>query len=44
MDTAKQGFDKVRKSLEGDFALIHDAAQIRYEVYNDCDLIEIGKY
>ena len=29
--------------MPGDFALINDAAQIRFEVFNDCDLIEIGE-
>ena len=40
---ACDGFKKVRENLKGTFALIHDAAQIRYEVYNDRDLVEIGE-
>ena len=43
MDNSQQGFDKVREHLQGDFAFIHDASQIKYQVYNDCDLVEIGE-
>ena len=43
VSSAAEGFKKVRDSLKGEFALIHDAAQIKYEVYNDCDLVEIGE-
>ena len=43
VNTAREGFDKVKEHLQGDFALINDAAQIRYEVFNDCDLLEIGE-
>ena len=43
VNSAYDGFKKVRESLKGEFALIHDAAQIKYEVYNDCDLVEIGE-
>ena len=43
VDTARDGFNKVKEHLQGDFALINDAAQIRFEVFNDCDLIEIGE-
>ena len=43
MDSADVGFELVRSRLQGDFALIHDAARIKYEVYNDCNLEEIGE-
>ena len=43
VNTADIGFAKVREHTEGNFALIHDAARIKYEVYNDCDLVEIGE-
>ena len=43
VNTADIGFAMVREHEEGNFALIHDAARIKYEVYNDCDLVEIGE-
>ena len=43
VNSADIGFAKVREHTEGNFALIHDAARIKYEVYNDCDLVEIGE-
>lgn len=43
VESFESGFKQVKSHTKGDFALIHDAAVIRYEVYNDCDLIEIGE-
>ncbi|XP_065214967.1 ionotropic receptor 25a [Planococcus citri] len=40
--SASVGFQKVLDSEKGEFALIHDASEIRYNVYNDCRLIEVG--
>jgi hypothetical protein len=34
---------KVDGSLKGEFALIHDAAEIRYEMYRNCNLTEVGE-
>lgn len=28
---------------QGEFALIHDSSDIEYEVYNNCNLTEIGE-
>lgn len=30
-------------SEQGEFALIHDASQIRYEVNRNCNLTEVGE-
>jgi len=32
VDSVKQGFSRVLEHTEGDYAFIHDAARIRYEV------------
>ncbi|XP_054279381.1 uncharacterized protein LOC128997746 [Macrosteles quadrilineatus] len=40
---AATGFAKVNEHESGWFALIHDAAEIRYEVYRNCNLSEIGE-
>ena len=37
------GFKNVLANTEGDYAFIHDAARIRYEVYNNCNLTEVGE-
>ena len=36
--TAKDGFMRVQDAVKGDFAFIHDAATVRYEVRTNCDL------
>ena len=36
--TAKEGFMRVQDAIKGDFAFIHDAATVRYEVRTNCDL------
>ena len=36
--TAKEGFMRVQEAVKGDFAFIHDAATVRYEVRTNCDL------
>ncbi|XP_026680789.1 ionotropic receptor 25a [Diaphorina citri] len=40
---AKTGFDKVLESEQGEFALIHDSAEIKYEVSKNCNLTEVGE-
>ena len=37
------GFKNVLDHPNADYAFIHDAARIRYEVYNNCNLTEIGE-
>ena len=36
------GFQKVEEDTDGTFAFIHEASQIKYEYYNNCNLTEIG--
>lgn len=43
VSSSSEGFAKVKENLQGEFAFIHDAAQIKYQVYDDCDLVEIGE-
>nr|XP_045609615.1 ionotropic receptor 25a-like [Procambarus clarkii] len=43
VERAQLGFDKVLKNKDGDFAFIHDASEIRYEVYHNCLLAEVGE-
>ncbi|KAG8287379.1 hypothetical protein J6590_038986 [Homalodisca vitripennis] len=40
---AATGFAMVNEHESGWFALIHDAAEIRYEVYRNCNLTEVGE-
>ncbi|XP_042887113.1 ionotropic receptor 25a-like isoform X1 [Penaeus japonicus] len=40
---AQEGFQKVLDNEDGEFAFIHDASEIRYEVYHSCDLTEVGE-
>ncbi|XP_014254521.1 ionotropic receptor 25a isoform X2 [Cimex lectularius] len=39
----EEGFNKVKENENAEFALIHDALRIKYEVYSDCNLTEIGE-
>ena len=42
--TAKDGFMRVQDAVKGDFAFIHDAATVRYEVRTNCDLkVKVNK-
>ncbi|KAK9506897.1 hypothetical protein O3M35_008747 [Rhynocoris fuscipes] len=41
--TPEEGFRKVSESEDAEFALIHDALEIKYKVYQDCNLTEIGE-
>lgn len=41
--STQEGFDKVLAQFDGEFAFIHDAARIKYEVYNNCNLTEVGE-
>ncbi|XP_045135403.1 ionotropic receptor 25a-like isoform X2 [Portunus trituberculatus] len=40
---AEEGFQRVRNNEKGEFAFIHDASEIRYEVLQDCQLTEVGE-
>ncbi|XP_050430307.1 ionotropic receptor 25a [Adelges cooleyi] len=37
------GYQMVLDNEYGEFALIHDSSDIKYEVYNNCNLTEIGE-
>lgn len=39
---AETGFRLVNKYEDADFAFIHDAAEIKYEVSRNCNLTEVG--
>ncbi|KAA0202204.1 Ionotropic receptor 8a [Hyalella azteca] len=41
--TAEEAFKMVLDNTDGEFAFIHDAAQIRYELYHSCYLSEVGE-
>ena len=38
VSSAKEGFMRVQEAVKGDFAFVHDAATVRYEVRQNCDL------
>ncbi|XP_072157055.1 ionotropic receptor 25a [Bemisia tabaci] len=40
---ASVGFQRVIDSENGEFALIHDSAEIKYEVSRNCNLTEVGE-
>ncbi|VVC37864.1 Ionotropic glutamate receptor, L-glutamate and glycine-binding domain,Ionotropic glutamate [Cinara cedri] len=37
------GYQMVLDNEQGEFALIHDSSDIKYEVYNNCNLTEVGE-
>lgn len=39
---SSEGFGKVNERLDADFAFIHDAAEIKYEISRNCNLTEVG--
>ncbi|XP_071539870.1 ionotropic receptor 25a [Panulirus ornatus] len=43
VEVAEIGFQRVLDNANGEFAFIHDASEIRYEVYHDCLLTEVGE-
>ncbi len=40
---AQEGFDRVEEDHDGTFAFIHDASEVRYEYYNNCNFTEVGE-
>lgn len=42
LPNASEGFNKVNKHLEADFAFIHDSSEIKYEISKNCNLTEVG--
>ena len=43
VDTAEQGFQRVLDDEQGNFAFIHDASEIKYQYYTNCNFTEIGE-
>merc|ERR1719245_1353955 len=43
VQSASQGFQKVLDDEKATFAFIHDASQVRYEYYNNCNYTEVGE-
>ena len=43
VDTAQEGFQRVLDDEKGTFAFIHDASEIKYNYYQNCNFTEIGE-
>ena len=43
VQSSNEGFRKVLEAEDATFAFIHDASQIRYEFYNNCNFTEVGE-
>lgn len=43
LPNASEGFKKVNKHLDADFAFIHDSSEIKYEISKNCNLTEVGE-
>lgn len=41
--TPEEGFQRVDNDLEANFAFIHDASEVRYKYYQNCNFTEIGE-
>jgi len=41
--SSEEGFQRVLDNTEGNFAFIHDASEVKYEFYNNCNLTEVGE-
>merc|ERR1719310_2598803 len=41
--TAEEGFQRVISSEDATFAFIHDASEIKYNFYNNCNFTEVGE-
>ena len=41
--TAEEGFQRVISSEDATFAFIHDASEIKYNFYRNCNFTEIGE-
>jgi len=43
VDTSEEGFQRVLDNTDGNFAFIHDASEVKYEFYNNCNFTEVGE-
>ena len=44
VESAIEGYEKVEASHKGHFAFIHDAAEVKYMFYKNCNFIEVSEY
>jgi len=43
VSSSEEGFERVLDNTEGNFAFIHDASEVKYEFYNNCNFTEVGE-
>ena len=43
VELPRHGFEKVLAHTEGNFAFIHDASEVRYQYYKECNFTEVGE-
>ena len=43
VNSSEEGFQRVLANLTGEFAFIHDASEVKYQFYHNCNLTEIGE-
>ncbi len=43
VNSPENGFARVEAAVEGDFAFIHDASEVRYQYYKNCNFTEVGE-
>ena len=43
VEKPEEGFERVNEDTQGTFAFIHDAAEVRYQFYQNCNFTEIGE-
>lgn len=41
--TAEEGYYKVNEAINADFAFIHDAAEIKYQIARNCNYTQVGE-
>ena len=41
VNTSEAGFRRVLDDTNGTFAFVHDASEVRYEFYNNCNFTEV---
>ena len=43
LEYPQEGYEAVEASDLGHFAFIHDAAEVKYQYYKNCNFIEVGE-
>ncbi len=43
VETAEDGYERVEAATDGNFAFIHDASEVRYQYYQNCNFTEVGE-